>query len=65
MLKLFGRHNMQNISASLDLIDAMNLNRVEAIKSLSSFVGAAKRQEELINSNGKKFLEILRMPLQN
>ena len=54
VLKLFGRHNMQNISASLDLIDAMNLNRVEAIKSLSSFVGAAKRQEELINSNGKK-----------
>ena len=52
--KIFGKHNMENISAALKVLEGNNVDRDKAIKALSTFTGAAKRQEALRNSAGKK-----------
>lgn len=56
---------MENISAALKVLEGNNVDRDKAIKALSTFTGAAKRQEALRNSAGKRYIEILLMHLLN
>lgn len=53
-LQIFGKHNMQNISAALHVVESLGVNPDHAMATLVSFRGAAKRQEEIYNPNGKK-----------
>jgi UDP-N-acetylmuramate: L-alanyl-gamma-D-glutamyl-meso-diaminopimelate ligase len=52
--KIFGKHNMENISAALKVLELSDVDRDKAVRTLATFTGAAKRQESLRNSGGKK-----------
>ena len=44
-LKVFGDHNLQNLSAALNVCLAMDINKADFYRSIQSFKGASKRLE--------------------
>lgn len=53
-LHIFGEHNMQNLSAALELCRRIGVTDSEFYKAVSSFKGAAKRLQLLKEKNGSQ-----------
>ncbi len=52
-LRIFGRHNMQNISGALCLCKDLGISDQQFYKAIQSFIGPEKRQQLLANGNNK------------
>ena len=50
-LKLFGKHNMQNLAGAMEVLKLLNLKDKDIIQALESFEGAANRLEKLYDAN--------------
>lgn len=50
-LKLFGKHNMQNLAGAMEVLKLLNLKDNDIIQALESFEGAANRLEKLYDAN--------------
>lgn len=48
--KLFGKHNMQNVSGSIEVLKLLGLEERDIIHSLSSFTGAINRLEKIFEN---------------
>lgn len=51
-LKLFGKHNMQNLAGAVEVLKQLNLKDEDIIRAMESFEGAANRLEKLYDDNG-------------
>jgi len=51
-LKLFGKHNMQNLAGAMEVLKQLNLKDKDIIQALESFEGATNRLEKLFDDNG-------------
>jgi len=50
-VKVFGKHNLQNLQAALLVCKKLNINEHTFLNSISDFTGAAKRLEKWIDEN--------------
>jgi len=50
-IKVFGQHNLQNISAALLVCQNLNIHEADFYEAISSFEGAAKRLEKVAESD--------------
>lgn len=44
-LKIFGRHNLQNLAGALEVCKALGVNESDCLEAISDFAGAARRLE--------------------
>ena len=51
-LKLFGKHNMQNLAGAVEVLKQLNLKDKDIIRAMESFEGATNRLEKLYDDNG-------------
>lgn len=51
-LKIFGKHNLQNISAAREVLKKIGITNEQFDQAISSFNGAAGRLEKIFESNG-------------
>lgn len=62
-LKIFGEHNMQNLSAAKEACLETGINEDDFYKAVQSFEGTAKRLQKLIeNQNGVAYLDFAHSP---
>ena len=62
-LKIFGEHNMQNLSAAKEACLEAGINEDDFYKAVQSFEGTAKRLQKLIeNQNGVAYLDFAHSP---
>ncbi|MBK9721439.1 MAG: peptidoglycan synthetase [Saprospiraceae bacterium] len=62
-LKIFGKHNMQNLQAVLNTCSILNIPLNPVAEALSSFTGAAKRMELISeNSNQVRYKDFAHAP---
>ena len=62
-IKVFGRHNMQNISAAKAACNAIGITNSQFLSAISSFEGAAKRLQRLAhNSITEVYLDFAHSP---
>ncbi len=62
-LNIFGEHNLQNISAAMQVCLELGLSKQQFYKSISTFSGAAKRLQLLAENNGSyAFLDFAHSP---
>lgn len=62
-LKIFGKHNMQNVSAALAACNAIGITNTQFYNAISSFEGAAKRLQLLAhNSHTAVYLDFAHSP---
>lgn len=62
-LKIFGEHNMQNLSAAKEACISAGVTEDDFYKAIKSFEGTSKRLEKLIeNENGVVFLDFAHAP---
>jgi UDP-N-acetylmuramate: L-alanyl-gamma-D-glutamyl-meso-diaminopimelate ligase len=60
---VFGRHNMENISAALQVCNELDITKDMFYEAISSFRGAAKRQQLLTEAAGKQvYLDFAHAP---
>jgi UDP-N-acetylmuramate: L-alanyl-gamma-D-glutamyl-meso-diaminopimelate ligase len=50
-LKIFGRHNMQNVAGAIEVLKLLDLVDAEIMAALSSFAGASNRLEKIFDKN--------------
>ncbi|MDN3671186.1 Mur ligase domain-containing protein [Echinicola jeungdonensis] len=55
-ISIFGEHNLQNLQGALEICRALGIKDEFFYQSISSFKGAAKRQEILANSENSLFI---------
>jgi UDP-N-acetylmuramate: L-alanyl-gamma-D-glutamyl-meso-diaminopimelate ligase len=53
-LQIFGKHNMSNLSAALEVCALLNISKDDALRSAAMFSGAAKRLEKIIDFPERK-----------
>ncbi|MCB9262962.1 MAG: peptidoglycan synthetase [Flavobacteriales bacterium] len=51
VMKVFGEHNFQNMEAAVLACKQMGISEEESLKAMQSFVGTARRLEEVYNKN--------------
>lgn len=51
-LKLFGRHNMQNVAGAIEVLKLLDLDENQIFDAFGSFEGASNRLEKIYESNG-------------
>ncbi|MFT6850641.1 MAG: UDP-N-acetylmuramate: L-alanyl-gamma-D-glutamyl-meso-diaminopimelate ligase [Sphingobacteriales bacterium] len=56
-IKVFGKHNLQNLSAAQSICEALGISIDDFLNSISSFSGAAKRLEVLVNGKDRGFFK--------
>lgn len=62
-LKIFGEHNMQNLSAAKEACLEAGINEDDFYKAVQSFEGTTKRLQKLIeNQNGVAYLDFAHSP---
>ena len=62
-LKIFGKHNLMNLSGALLLCEALGLNRAQFLKAIQSFEGADNRLELVCqNHQGRMFKDFAHAP---
>ncbi|MFZ0280181.1 MAG: Mur ligase family protein [Bacteroidales bacterium] len=62
-VKVFGEHNMQNLSAAKEACLAAGINEDDFYAAIQSFEGTSKRLQKLIeNENGTAFLDFAHSP---
>lgn len=62
-VQIFGAHNLQNLSAALEICKALNLSTKDFYTHIQSFKGAAKRLERIAgNNNGICFKDFAHSP---
>lgn len=62
-LKIFGEHNMQNLSAAKEACLEAGINEDDFYEAVQSFEGTAKRLQKLIeNQNGVAYLDFAHSP---
>lgn len=52
-LKIFGNHNMQNLAGAMQVCKLLGLNEQEFLQSMTTFRGAARRQELLAHKGNR------------
>lgn len=64
-ISLIGKHNIQNISAALEVCKYLNVNENDFFKSVSTFTGAHKRLQKIYeSSNNIVFLDFAHSPIK-
>lgn len=53
-LKIFGRHNLQNLNAAFHACCTLGISKEDFYKSIGSFTGAARRMELIAESSSSK-----------
>ena len=62
-LKIFGQHNMQNLAGAIQICKLLGINENEFLLSMSTFKGAAKRQEHIAgNAHHDVYLDFAHSP---
>ncbi len=62
-LNIFGRHNMQNLAGAMQVCKLLGVNETDFLISMTSFKGAARRQELLAgNKNREVYLDFAHAP---
>jgi UDP-N-acetylmuramate: L-alanyl-gamma-D-glutamyl-meso-diaminopimelate ligase len=62
-LEIFGRHNMQNLAGAMRVCTLIGINEKDFLFSITSFKGAAKRQEHIAgNENHDVYLDFAHAP---
>lgn len=62
-IKVFGKHNMKNMSAAFEVCKSLGIAEESFFASIASFEGAAKRLETIYNSpNGSVFRDFAHAP---
>lgn len=62
-LKIFGSHNMKNISGALEVCEKTGIARVQFYESISRFKGAAKRLQQIAGKgNFRAFIDFAHSP---
>jgi UDP-N-acetylmuramate: L-alanyl-gamma-D-glutamyl-meso-diaminopimelate ligase len=62
-LKIFGKHNVENLSGAMKICAELGIGRETFLEKMSSFRGAARRQELLAqNSTRKVYLDFAHAP---
>jgi UDP-N-acetylmuramate: L-alanyl-gamma-D-glutamyl-meso-diaminopimelate ligase len=53
-LKIFGRHNISNLSGAMQICQHMGVEPVDFLEAMASFSGASKRLQTLVNKPERK-----------
>ena len=62
-MKVFGQFNMENLSGAMKICDLLGIGKPEFLEAMTSFTGAAKRQELLAsNERMKIYLDFAHAP---
>lgn len=62
-LKIFGRHNLQNLNAALQICLKLGIRKEDFYRSIQSFTGAARRMELIAeNESSKVFKDFAHAP---
>lgn len=62
-MKIFGKFNMENLSGAMKICDLLGIGKPEFLEAMTSFTGAAKRQELLAsNEQIKVYLDFAHAP---
>ncbi len=51
-IEIFGKHNLQNISAALEVVQLIGISQADFYKAIATFKGAKNRLERLAENNG-------------
>ena len=56
-IKVFGRHNLQNLAAAQSVCESLGITMNDFLNSIATFSGAAKRLEVLVSAPGRGFFK--------